>query len=337
MGKRGWPMKHDMSGRVMLVYGACKILALAWLCLAATVATAHAAGLREIQIPAGADGPAIDALMWTPCAAEPQGMEFDKPLKVVVPGVRDCPVVGQNLPLIVVSHGGGSAPIVHHDTAEALADAGFAVVALKHPNDRGGDLDDKAWLIERPTDVKRVLDYMLGSSPFASVFDARKIGFFGFSRGGYTGLMLAGAAVDPAFLSIWGKASQAVFHRDMSIPPPSPDRRFKVFVLADPLAAFFMQKSDLGAITAPMQIWSSQMGGAGVTPQDVATLAQKLPLRPEFHFVPNSQHASFGMVCTPDMEKAARDFCADPPGFDRASFHREFNAQVVAFFRKYLL
>jgi len=36
------------------------------------------------------------------------------------------------------------------------------------------------------------------------------------------------------------------------------------------------------------------------------------------------------------MAKSAPDICADDPGFDRAAFHRDFNAQVLAFFRRQL-
>ena len=28
--------------------------------------------------------------------------------------------------------------------------------------------------------------------------------------------------------------------------------------------------------------------------------------------------------------------CADPPGFDRAAFHKQFDAEIVAFFQKTL-
>jgi predicted dienelactone hydrolase len=37
---------------------------------------------------------------------------------------------------------------------------------------------------------------MIGASPAAANIDADRIGFFGFSRGGYTGLVLVGANPD---------------------------------------------------------------------------------------------------------------------------------------------
>jgi predicted dienelactone hydrolase len=37
------------------------------------------------------------------------------------------------------------------------------------------------------------------------------------------------------------------------------------------------------------------------------------------------------------LDRFAPEICRDPAGFDRAAFHREFNAAVVAFFRARLL
>ena len=106
------------------------------------------------------------------------------------------------------------------------------------------------------------------------------------------------------------------------------------------------------------------MGGQGVTPEKVAAVANDLPLRPEFHLVANSTHLSFGMPCSPAIAKVAGvlaqfeahwppgspisaaildvgtifvpPYCVDPPGFNRAVFKQQFNAQVLAFFRQKL-
>jgi hypothetical protein len=42
-------------------------------------------------------------------------------------------------------------------------------------------------MVERPTDIKRLIDFMLGQAPAASRMDPERIGFFGFSGGGFTG------------------------------------------------------------------------------------------------------------------------------------------------------
>jgi len=59
---------------------------------------ALAAGIQMIDVPADVSGPALHGAIWSPCA-KPQG-EFAR-------AVKDCPVNGDKLPLVVFSHGRG--------------------------------------------------------------------------------------------------------------------------------------------------------------------------------------------------------------------------------------
>jgi predicted dienelactone hydrolase len=154
-----------------------KFLAAIALCLTATVA--QAAGFRLIAVPWDADGPALIGAIWYPCADPPGEIRLGP---LTLPGVRDCPISGDKLPLVVVSHGDGGQFWDYHDTAETLADAGFIVAAINHPGDTYGDMSrsgDLAEFVERPTDIKRLIDLMLGASPAASRLDPERIGVFG--------------------------------------------------------------------------------------------------------------------------------------------------------------
>ena len=155
-----------------------------------------AAGMSLIDVPADATGPALKAAVWTPCASTPAEIARGPFMLAAVP---DCPVLGDRLGMVIVSHGYGGNYLGHHDTAEVLADAGFVVVALNHPDDTSSNKDrarNAAALISRPTDVARLIDFMLGAWPDAARVDPHRIGFFGFSRGGYTGLVIGGANPD---------------------------------------------------------------------------------------------------------------------------------------------
>ena len=165
-------------------------------CLGLVATLGQAAGIRPIDVPADASGPALKGAVWTPCAAPAGTIAVGS---YALAGVRDCPIPGDRLGLIVVSHGYGGNYLGHYDTAEALADEGFVVVALNHPDDTTSNKDptaNAAALFDRPTDVKRLIDFMLGAWPHAARIDPQRIGFFGFSRGGYTGLVVAGATPD---------------------------------------------------------------------------------------------------------------------------------------------
>src|SRR5262249_37219595 len=143
--------------------------------------------------PGDASGPAITVAVWYPSPDKPAPISFG-PFTVL--GAQDGNLAGQGLPLVILSHGRGGSFVVHHDTAEHLADAGFVVAALNHPGDTALDKSlfyDLAVYVKRPLDVKRVIDYMTGASPFRAAIDANRIGIYGFSRGGYTALVVIGA------------------------------------------------------------------------------------------------------------------------------------------------
>src|SRR5687767_8852351 len=94
--------------------------------LVSLAVTARAAGLREIQIAADASGPQIEAQVWTPCAAPAGPLVVNSEAgPLTIQGVKDCAVMGKNLPLILISHGMFGNVFSHHDTAAFLADNGF--------------------------------------------------------------------------------------------------------------------------------------------------------------------------------------------------------------------
>jgi predicted dienelactone hydrolase len=231
----------------------------------------------------------------------------------------------------------------HHDTAEFLADAGFAVVTLNHTQDSLSSskdtVDNISSFLVRPVDIKRAISFLLNNSSAVVDIDSRRIGFFGFSRGGYTGLILAGAV--PDFHALLFPCPENLLmcrqirNNDIPTHEPGYEPRIKAFVIADPLS-FFPDKASLQKVTAPIQLWSSEHGGMGVRPEDVTSVERNLPNTPEFHRPANSAHFAFQFPCSKEVAQAMSFVCTDPPGFDRADFHRKFNAQVVRFFRKNL-
>ena len=303
-------------------------------------------GFRFIEVPADTDGPAFEGAMWYPCSEPSREIDLGKVTAIsgiIVHGSKDCPVDGVKLPLVVVSHGRGGHFVGHHDTIETLADAGFVVAAINHPGDtyfdisRSGDLS--AW-VDRPTDVKRLIDYMLSISPAAPNIDRQRIGFYGHSRGGYTGLVLIGGNPDWAGATEFCQRSSSrwcekILRKEFPTQPLAHDPRIKAAVIADPLSVFFTGDS-LASVTAPVQLWASEFGGDGITDRQIATVNNNLPAEHEYHVVPNSGHFAFLAPCPPALAEAIPEICTDAPGFDRVAFHRQFNPDVLAFFRRHL-
>jgi predicted dienelactone hydrolase len=298
-------------------------------------------GFRFIDVPADGDGPALEGAMWYPCASPPGEIDLGD---ITVTGAKDCPIIGDKLPLIVVSHGRGGSWVSHHDMPEALADAGFVVAAINHPGDSFRDMsraDSLSAYVERPTDIKRLVGFMLGASPAGANIDQERIGFFGFSRGGYTGLVLIGANPDWAAVTAFCQQSSSALceqirRKEFPAQPLAHDPRIKAAVIADPLAVFFTAAA-LASVKVPVQLWASEYGGDGVTDRGLADVDRNLPGKHEYHVVPNSGHFAFLIPCPPTWAKAVPEICTDTPGFDRVAFHKQFNADVLAFFRTHLM
>jgi hypothetical protein len=76
-------------------------LVIAMLLLIAACET-QAAGIRRIRIEANATRPWIAGAVWYPCVT---AVQDEGEGSVALSGVKDCPIAGDRLPLIVVSHG----------------------------------------------------------------------------------------------------------------------------------------------------------------------------------------------------------------------------------------
>ncbi|WP_175772242.1 alpha/beta hydrolase family protein [Paraburkholderia phenazinium] len=324
------------------------ILAMLTVMLSLVMTDASAAGLKLIDIPADAEGPALKGAVWYPCAEAPSDLKIGP---ISAPGTKDCPVMGNKLPLVVISHGAGGWFGGHHDVAETLANAGFVVAAIDHPLDSGRSKirrpGDIASMTERPTDIKRLIDYMLSGWPDSSRIDPQQIGFFGFSRGGFTGLALIGGSPDFQLLlahcptypgNHWCEQirNDSTFAQSLTH-----DRRIKAAVIADPGLGAEFTANGLKDVTVPVQLWASAFGGDGVSPEDAATVSRNLPTKPDYRVVPNSGHFAFMAPCDAEFTRTVTNFgepeiCTDANGFDRVAFHRYFDADVLAFFRSHL-
>jgi|HubBroStandDraft_2_1064218.scaffolds.fasta_scaffold568413_1 predicted dienelactone hydrolase len=99
----------------------------------------QAAGFQFLDVPAGGDGAEIRGGVWSLCEATP-GVVMVGPFEL--PATQNCPIRGENLPLVIMPHGRGGSFLGNHDLAETLADAGFVVVAINHPGDNALDLSN---------------------------------------------------------------------------------------------------------------------------------------------------------------------------------------------------
>src|ERR1700756_2723862 len=112
-----------------------KIILAAFFALMMFAAPALAVGFQHLLIP-GPNHEMLEVGIWYPSNAAPL-LEAAGPFTQEV--ATDGAIEGVGLPLVVISHGSGSAYLAHYDTALALAQAGFIVAALTHPGDNSRD------------------------------------------------------------------------------------------------------------------------------------------------------------------------------------------------------
>lgn len=318
------------------------LLAAALLTAAATPALAANAGFMVLKQPRP-DAPPVEVGVWYPTDAAPSPMRLGLNAHTVAAG---APVVGEHLPLIVMSHGNGGSFAGHADTAQALAEAGFVVAALTHPGDNYRDQSRATAMTDRPAALSALIGWMLEDSPLKAKLDPERVGAFGFSSGGFT--VLAAAGGEPDLSRMVGHCLKHPSNFDCKLTARRPasaevlatrwahDPRIKAVVAAAPALGFTFGEKGLKGITAPVQLWKA--GEDQILPgDDYAEAVHRNLKRPhDYRVVPGAGHFDFLAPCVTTPADLAY-LCASGPGFDRVAFHREFNTAVTRFFTDQLV
>jgi predicted dienelactone hydrolase len=251
----------------------------------------------------------------------------------------------RGLPLVVISHGTGGDFRSHVDSAEALAGAGFIVVAVTHPGDNWRDTSRTFAVWRRPQHLKLAVDYMLQQWPARDRVDADRIGAFGFSAGGFTVLVAAGGVPDlariadhcrahPLFFDC-GIAANAPVHLARAIPWVR-DPRLRAVAVAAPALGFTFDRAGLARIAVPVQLWRAERDQVLPHPFYVEPVRSSLPAVPDYRVVSNAGHFDFLSPCSQEAASLRPHLCTSAPGFDRTAFHKRLNAELVRFFRLHL-
>jgi predicted dienelactone hydrolase len=311
--------------------------------LVALPAFAFNAGFEEVRIPNGAEPPLV-AGVWYPTDAPVSSHALDEVGQTVAPG---APVAGIRLPLVVISHGGAGWYDSHSDTAIALARAGFVAAAISHAGDTFKDQSRVLQLWRRPDQLHRLVDYMLDHWRGQEQVDASRIGAFGFSNGGFTVLVAAGGTPDLLKVAPFCEVhphhdlcetlQQAHVDADSIAHVPTNawvhDLRIKAVVIAAPAFGFAFGKRGLRDVHAPVQLWSAAADRHQPHPAYDEPVRDDLPRAPDYRVVPNAGHYDFLPPCDARLSRLRPEICESQPGFDRAAFHEQFNADVVRFFQ----
>jgi predicted dienelactone hydrolase len=265
--------------------------------------------------------------------------------------------IQKKYPLVMLSHGTGGMSLTHHEIAAATARAGFVVVALTHPGDNYRDrsmVGKLDYFTERPRQISRTLDAVLGDARWASLVDVNRVAFLGHSAGGFTGLALLGATpsfansvrhcainfdADGWFCQQFGSKEKAIeAAKDLSsilTIAGSKDARFKAAVLISPVG-IFSEAAALTSLTTPTLVYVA-LRDTVLTPNFHAqAVGEGLP---NSTVVVNTQGGHFMFASklnvpagTPTGIKGA-DVNDEPTGFDRSAAITEAGVVIPKFLK----
>ena len=262
-------------------------------------------------------------------------------------------------PLIVLSHGTGGSAAMLAWLAEPLASAGYIVAAVDHHGNTSAEAEPAAagfmlWW-ERATDVSRVIDRLLADAAFGAHIDTSAIGVGGFSLGGYTTLMLAGARTNlNAFQTFCESPTRDATCEPQAEFPDAPaafakvrgtavvqasmarerlsfhDARIRGAYAIAPVGRMLIDES-LTAIRLPVRIVVGSADRTAPAATNGQYLARRIP-GATFELVPAAGHYTFLADCEPAGRAQRPDLCQDSPSVDRDAIHRRVAADALTFF-----
>jgi predicted dienelactone hydrolase len=184
------------------------------------------ASLRDAQ-----HGSELRITVWYPAAGNaverdiaigPPGEALRK-VGAVAPGAAFASDTGRR-PVILFSHGYGGTARVMGWFGIALARDGYIVVAVDHPGNNGMDAMTPAGAMlwwDRAEDLRLALEAVAQDPVIGAHLDLARVGAAGFSAGGFTALVAAGARVDPAHFDRFCSANP-----DDGVCRPQPESNF---------------------------------------------------------------------------------------------------------------
>jgi predicted dienelactone hydrolase len=302
-------------------------------------------------------------LIWYPAAAAEHEVDIGPPADpVFITGrvAAGAPFAdARRHPLILVSHGFGGVARQMTWLGASLARQGYVVVAVDHPgtNGRDGVTAEGAYSPwERAGDLKAALDLVLADPALAPHIDARRIGVAGFSLGGFTGALEAGARTDFDDFTRFcaGPERDAICDPQLEFPmdfrqqaeilarpqmralaarqnDDFRDPRVKAAFLIAPAVIEGLGAASLKRIRIPVEIVLGDADPIAPPKTNGELLASLIP-GARLRVLPGVGHYDFLSECGAAGAKAAKAYCTDGVGATRAQTHATTVAAAVGFF-----
>ncbi|WP_449432938.1 alpha/beta hydrolase family protein [Pseudomonas putida] len=320
---------------VLLLFGAL---------LAHADAAPWVAGLHHMTLADPVDARPMQALAFYPAHGKTRSSRIDGyPLEVA----EEAPVAVGKFPLLVLSHGNTGSPLALHYLATALARQGFVVVAVVHPGDNARDhsrLGTLSNLYGRPLQVSAAITAARDDTLLGPSLDNGNVGVIGYSAGGETALILAGAQPDLDRLRRYclerpsdadACRTHGVLIADRSELAPVADPRVGAVMLMAPLSLMFGRHA-LAGVKVPVLIYSGDSDQLVAVDKNAEALARKLPQTPDYRLLAGAGHFVFMARCDDEQHARMPALCKDAQGVDRRHIHHSLQRDTAAFFSQTL-
>ncbi|MEM1283564.1 MAG: prolyl oligopeptidase family serine peptidase, partial [Chlamydiota bacterium] len=254
------------------------------------------------------------------------------------------------LPLIILSHGHQGDRYGHAWLQEILAANGYIVAVPDHFGNthymQRAEDSLKRW--DRPKDVTFLIDQLLEDPLLKQHIDPNKIGFIGYSRGGLTGIWLAGGIANnyptpnmttSSFIELDEGTSESIIKNiDFSKAKKSyEDKRIKAEFLMAPSYGFAFSPEGLSSIDIPIMIVGAENDSITPIKHNAQFYADNIKSSAIKIMPGKAGHYVFLNTEAQDEKKTLPPYLTkDDPSVDRSKIHEEVANMALKFFDKYL-
>lgn len=309
------------------------------------------------------DGPRpLATTVWYPASSESIESRWTAGVFQFGSSAKDVPFADAlPHPLIVMSHGTGGSAAQLSWLAEELVDAGFVVAAVNHHGNTA--VEDKAWPQgfvlpgERASDLAVLISQLLADPELSPHIDATRIGAAGFSLGGYTVLVNAGAQLTlaqrqqkceiqvnnpvchlPPEAGFSDADIQALAESDSKFQEsanregqPAGDQRIRAVYAIAPAFLSLMNRQNLSSVNIPLRFVLAEADQQIQFAQTLEAIHASLPTA-SVNRIPGAGHYVFLAPCSFRGRIFLSDLCKDSGQVDRIAVHRRIGTDAAIFF-----